>query len=45
MEFDHPGAFLTEDPIATAKNGRVSNIPWMTGVNANEGALITPGIH
>ena len=43
VEYDHPGAFLKEDPIVAVKNGRMSDITWMTGITADEGALRTPG--
>ena len=44
IEYDHVGAFLKEDPILAVKNGRVSDINWMTGITSDEGALVTPGI-
>lgn len=40
----HPGAFLTEDPAVSSMQGRLSDIPWMTGITSEEGALVVPGI-
>ncbi|XP_076232205.1 carboxylic ester hydrolase [Calliopsis andreniformis] len=45
IEPEHPGAFLTEDPAIASKNGRLSDIPWMTGVTSEEGALVAPGLY
>lgn len=42
IEPEHPGAFLTEDPIISMKEGRVADIPWLTGINSEEGAMVTP---
>ena len=39
IEPDHPGAFLKEDPAISLKTGRISDIPWMTGINSQEGAI------
>ncbi|XP_071875787.1 carboxylic ester hydrolase [Bombus fervidus] len=41
----HPGAFLTEDPVGMSKNGRISDIPWMTGIMSEEGSLVVPGFY
>ncbi|XP_031841726.1 carboxylic ester hydrolase [Nomia melanderi] len=41
----HPGAFLTEDPAVSSKNGRLMDIPWMTGITSEEGALVVPGLY
>ncbi|XP_076548202.1 carboxylic ester hydrolase [Osmia lignaria lignaria] len=41
----HPGAFLTEDPAISSKHGRLSDIPWMTGITSEEGSLIVPGLY
>ncbi|XP_012270621.1 venom carboxylesterase-6 [Orussus abietinus] len=41
----HPGAFLTEDPAISLKSGRVADIPWMTGVTPNEGAIKAASIY
>ncbi|XP_054013924.1 carboxylic ester hydrolase-like [Hylaeus anthracinus] len=41
----HPGALLTEDPAVASKNGRLMDIPWMTGVTSEEGALVVPGLY
>ncbi|XP_015115262.1 venom carboxylesterase-6 [Diachasma alloeum] len=35
----HQGAFLVEDPIETLRGGRAADIPWLNGINANEGSL------
>lgn len=40
----HPGAFLIEDPAISSKNGRMLDIPWMTGITSQEGSLVAPGI-
>nr|XP_003704957.1 PREDICTED: venom carboxylesterase-6-like [Megachile rotundata]XP_012144469.1 PREDICTED: venom carboxylesterase-6-like [Megachile rotundata] len=45
IEPDHPGAFLTEDPIISTQNGRLDDIPWMTGFTSQEGALKAPGLY
>lgn len=45
VEPEHPGAFLTEDPALSSKHGRLSDIPWMTGVTSDEGALVAPGLY
>ncbi|KZC14638.1 PREDICTED: esterase E4-like [Dufourea novaeangliae] len=45
VEADHPGAFLTEDPAFSSKNGRLMDIPWMTGITSEEGALVVPGLY
>lgn len=41
----HPGAFLTEDPAVLSKHGRLLDIPWMTGITSEEGALVAPGLY
>ncbi|XP_060814384.1 carboxylic ester hydrolase [Bombus pascuorum] len=41
----HPGAFLTEDPVGMSRNGRMSDIPWMTGIMSEEGSLVVPGLY
>lgn len=43
IEPDHPGAFLAEDPIISVHKGNVADIPWMVGVNSEEGALKVAG--
>ncbi|XP_020282996.1 venom carboxylesterase-6-like isoform X1 [Pseudomyrmex gracilis] len=45
IEPDHPGAFLTEDPLISVKKGRLADIPWMTGVTSEEGALKVAGLY
>lgn len=39
VEPKHAGAFLIEDPIETMKAGRAADVPWLNGVNSDEGAL------
>ena len=39
IEPDHPGAFLKEDPAISLKTGRLSDLPWMTGITSHEGAI------
>ncbi|KAK9297565.1 hypothetical protein QLX08_008786 [Tetragonisca angustula] len=41
----HPGAFLTGEPTFLTKHGRLLDIPWMTGVTSQEGALKAPGLY
>ncbi|XP_043595454.1 venom carboxylesterase-6-like [Bombus pyrosoma] len=41
----HPGAFITEDPVVMSRNGRLSDIPWMTGIMSEEGSLLAPGLY
>lgn len=43
IEPEHPGAFLMEDPLISLREGRLLDIPWMTGVTSEEGALKVPG--
>ncbi|KZC14640.1 Venom carboxylesterase-6 [Dufourea novaeangliae] len=45
VEPDHPGAFLTEDPAISSRNGRLMDIPWMTGITSEEGSLVVPGLY
>ncbi|XP_014483778.1 PREDICTED: venom carboxylesterase-6-like isoform X2 [Dinoponera quadriceps] len=45
IEPNHPGAFLTEDPIISTKHGRIADIPWMLGVTSEEGTLRVPALH
>ncbi|XP_001599255.3 venom carboxylesterase-6 isoform X1 [Nasonia vitripennis] len=45
IEPDHPGAFLKEDPAISLKNGRLSDITWMTGITSHEGTLRVPGLY
>lgn len=45
VEPKHPGAFLTEDPAISSRNGRMMDIPWMTGVTSEEGSIIAPGLY
>ncbi|XP_011297876.1 uncharacterized protein [Fopius arisanus] len=39
IEPEHPGAFFIEEPLDTLRNGRMADVPWLNGVNANEGSL------
>ena len=43
IEPAHPGAFLPEDPVFLTKHGHLLDIPWMTGLTSQEGALVVPG--
>lgn len=43
IEPKHAGAFLTEHPLISVKQGRLVDIPWMTGTTSEEGALKVPG--
>ncbi|XP_043271072.1 venom carboxylesterase-6-like [Venturia canescens] len=45
VEPDHPGAFLKEEPVESIKSGNVIDIPWMTGITSEEGALKVPDIY
>lgn len=39
VEPKHVGAFLSQHPIEIIKSGEAAKIPWMTGVNSDDGAL------
>ena len=39
IEADTQNAFLTEHPLNIVKSGKYLSIPWMTGVNSEEGLL------
>lgn len=41
----HPGAFLTEDPAVSLKQGRVADVAWMTGITSEEGTLRVPALY
>uniref|UniRef100_A0A348G5Z4 Carboxylic ester hydrolase n=1 Tax=Odontomachus monticola TaxID=613454 RepID=A0A348G5Z4_ODOMO len=45
IEPNHPGAFLSENPIISAKHGHIADIPWMTGITSEEGSLRVPNIY
>ncbi|XP_051166329.1 venom carboxylesterase-6 [Leptopilina boulardi] len=45
IEPDHSGAFLKEDPAISLKNGKISDIPWMTGITSHEGAIKSATIY
>ncbi|KAL6437219.1 hypothetical protein ACFW04_005044 [Cataglyphis niger] len=45
IEPKHAGAFLTEHPLISVKQGRLVDIPWMTGTTSEEGTLKVPGIY
>ncbi|XP_063931967.1 juvenile hormone esterase-like isoform X2 [Zophobas morio] len=38
------GAFLVEHPIESMKEGRFAQVPWIVGLNTNDGALRAAGI-
>ncbi|CAG7829473.1 unnamed protein product, partial [Allacma fusca] len=41
IEKPGPDSFLTENPLVLLKSGRIANkVPWMAGVNENEGFVI-----
>lgn len=40
----HNGAFLTAHPLDIIKSGKVPRKPWMTGVNAQDGAIRSASI-
>ncbi|XP_028982057.1 esterase E4-like [Diachasma alloeum] len=44
-ESNHSGAFLTEEPGELMKRGEFSDVPWLSGVNANEGSMYTVGLY
>lgn len=39
VEPKHDGAFLSQHPIEIIKSGNAAKIPWMAGVNSEDGAL------
>lgn len=43
IEPKHPGAFLIEDPLISVREGRLLDIPWLTGITSDEGALKVAG--
>lgn len=43
IEPDLEGAFLTEHPVDIIKTGRAANVPWILGVNTDDGALRVAG--
>ncbi|XP_067207617.1 carboxylic ester hydrolase isoform X2 [Linepithema humile] len=45
IEPKHPGAFITEDPVISVREGRLADVPWMTGITSEEGSLKVPGIY
>ncbi|XP_011689096.1 PREDICTED: venom carboxylesterase-6-like [Wasmannia auropunctata] len=45
IEPKHPGAFLIEDPLISVREGRLLDIPWMTGITSEEGTLRVAGIY
>ncbi|KAG5328877.1 ESTF Esterase, partial [Acromyrmex heyeri] len=45
IEPKHPGAFLIEDPLISVREGRLLDVPWMTGINSEEGAIKVAGIY
>jgi hypothetical protein len=45
IEPDHSGAFLNEDPAISLKTGKLSDIPWMTGITSHEGAIRSAGTY
>lgn len=43
VEHPHPGAFLPAHPFEIIKSGNATKVPWMTGVNTEDGALRATG--
>lgn len=43
IEPKHVGAFLTEHPLISVRQGRLADIPWMMGTTSEEGSLKVPG--
>jgi len=43
IEPEHPGAFLIEDPLISVREGRLLDVPWMTGITSEEGAIKVAG--
>ncbi|CAG7722709.1 unnamed protein product [Allacma fusca] len=39
IETEHPEAFLTEHPLQVLEQGRAQKIPFLTGVNADDGLV------
>ncbi|KAF2902141.1 hypothetical protein ILUMI_04049 [Ignelater luminosus] len=39
------GAFLSEHPMDTVKNGRAGNVTFMTGITTDEGAFVSPSLY
>ncbi|XP_031345677.1 venom carboxylesterase-6-like isoform X2 [Photinus pyralis] len=39
-----PGAFLTGHPTKIIQSGKSAQVPWITGLNTEDGALRAPGI-
>lgn len=43
IEPDHPGAYINDEPSQSLKSGKVANVPWMTGINSQDGAYKVAG--
>lgn len=43
IEPRHVGAFITEDPSISVRQGCLADIPWMTGITSEEGTLKVAG--
>lgn len=42
---DDGSAFLTTDPLELLRKSRIENrVPWITGVNAEEGLILSAGM-
>ncbi|XP_031345692.1 esterase FE4-like [Photinus pyralis] len=39
VEVEHEGAFLARHPLEIVQNGGYAQLPWVTGVNGNEGVI------
>lgn len=44
IEPNSEGAFLVEHPAETLRKGTFSQVPWIVGLNSNDGALRAAGI-
>lgn len=44
IEPESDNAFLTEEPIDIIKSGKSAQVPWVTGINTDDGAIRSAGI-
>jgi hypothetical protein len=44
MEKKHDGAFITQSPYKLIKDGKFKSVPWILGVNSEEGLLHAGGV-
>ncbi|KAK5647002.1 hypothetical protein RI129_005466 [Pyrocoelia pectoralis] len=45
IEPKSPGAFLSQHPTDIIRSGKSAPVPWITGLNTEDGALRAPGIY